>query len=1630
LQDLAELLTTKVDAVCETSERIWSGEGGVRVGKWNEKGKAREMQMESGATGRGFKLSTSTSGVEQEIMNEESSHRIGKGKNSIGLGHPSRSSNHHQPPLPPKRNPHPSISVSEENGIKNQIEEISNLYSNGVESFEKGWRNRGGSRDGDGDQDQMRKERDRDPITSSSRNSFLLESILKSLISKPEEVPAVLKETLGQGLLEHLLKPISSLNESQSHLSASASSKPAGLNHNTSSSSLGRESKTTNLLELILYSLTCCERSKDSSRRVLTFCENLVVLLFKEERESEVSEEDIEDSEAKKPRPKFTTTELDKFLLALMDCLEWLDLRVEIEDENQNPDRSEDSEVDGILSQSKDENRDPDPTAPSKDLELELFSYLKEIRRYPISENQVLSNPNLTKNSGNGSGETRIGPKRAISLSQHGNHPSTGGGGLTKRFFSSSTSETTSTQSSSSGLSNLTLKDLGQNAADFWNYGMSGSVATLNGFGLGLGSWRNVSNGSDGEELKISSPKSTNSQEITLDGNGNEDGTIVEDISDTSSSSIFIPSTQPKKQKEKERERATSLLKGMGIGGSKGTTVKKASATSSVTSVPASLSLSRFASPSGTKISKDASTPIASNNPNVNSVAFPSSPTSSLARANEPSLSFSNLQDVQEDSVLDQISSDSNLETSILIPTSTSSSSSISLKDPSDVSMNPSSSSSPPSSQIDSKAQLSLKEFNDQSSPSTSTTNSSQVQSDPSSSTFKARIRSISDVGGNLSDVAGIVNLNPFTTKKRNRVMSSNLGSKDEIRVLRNGNGMKQEVTEKESLEKANTANRNATEGWRSEESPTQKAAARILKTLLGEKRSHPSEQQDKERDGSLNSVPLTIALCRRLLLVRFPASNDLSNPSSTLNATVHRKLILLLVIRWYAFTHLGHNLLMRPNRSGNFFNYFTTNSIHLGISNRDSSYSNPENSRWNIRMLNDSWIHDPLVGRELGELHKKIYETLLRVTGFSQMGSKSGESRQGDGELERSARKLVGLFGVGKSEDLQKAKEGYKKESKIPAASKGEISILRFEPQELLSLVNSLGPILLRKKPSDSIKDSSSKERTASTQAQHRPVSQSDLDQLSSELRKEVRSVQKLLLSSSSTSSIRSRKFKLFHITRKFSDGKFMVGCELSGIQRELFKDKAASTRATCPVAGNAPQFRDRVSSKPQARPSARSDSLQKSILSSHSPTSSSSSPMGFMTQALPTSVSNSSSAYGSSVTSSSGFSISTVGNHSRRHGNGIGSGSGSGMMSSSFHSNGSNAGWGSPPGSPFDEGGGGGFFDLQGESNGSRARRRKDSSSNGTMQRSDSLNESLRSNSVVFPCSNGHQKEATVNANQNSFNSNSNSSRPSKAHVFSSLTPVTKIIESSQIPPGELRRGIFTLLRRYPISNETSTSLRDLLAKASVSSKLSHDYESSLLFDNTLSWLNYIVSSHPSLAFGVIQDEGSRNSHRTSSPSSEEPAFHPILSYLSVPLLSSEQSTNAFTLELQSGLSDLEVLRRGMIDSARSIFARMFELRAKAWYASEVRINRSVIQSRVNALNSLETTLSQANREAIIDDEDEDGQTDENPKQWMQRLGVYDFEVGKALEKYFMELDGAFAVITGDANLFFSSPLRVCPV
>ena len=168
------------------------------------------------------------------------------------------------------------------------------------------------------------------------------------------------------------------------------------------------------------------------------------------------------------------------------------------------------------------------------------------------------------------------------------------------------------------------------------------------------------------------------------------------------------------------------------------------------------------------------------------------------------------------------------------------------------------------------------------------------------------------------------------------------------------------------------------------QQSPRIKRAASRLLGILA----------DKERCKTARRFPIAIALCRRLLLHHFP---------STTHPTAHKRLSVLLIVRWFAFSRLS-SLISRPNSVGRSLagheHSWAFGSLQFGQGSTFAK-ANMDNAK-SRRESQCSGIMQGVSKRSgdisLGELHRCLY-------------SKITQAVEGDCN---EATDLVSTFGVG----------------------------------------------------------------------------------------------------------------------------------------------------------------------------------------------------------------------------------------------------------------------------------------------------------------------------------------------------------------------------------------------------------------------------------------------------------------------------------------------------------------------------------------------------------------------------------------------------------------------------------------
>jgi hypothetical protein len=130
--------------------------------------------------------------------------------------------------------------------------------------------------------------------------------------------------------------------------------------------------------------------------------------------------------------------------------------------------------------------------------------------------------------------------------------------------------------------------------------------------------------------------------------------------------------------------------------------------------------------------------------------------------------------------------------------------------------------------------------------------------------------------------------------------------------------------------------------------------------------------------------MPLIKWLLWRMLHVHFPPTD----------ATTHRPLLLLLLVRWYAFTHLRRLICTPPQQSA-------TPAPTLSLA-RDADDDQTPTQAKTARFFEGTWLQGGRELRALGETHRAVYGDVVRALGL------------GNGEASPEAQRLVATFAQG----------------------------------------------------------------------------------------------------------------------------------------------------------------------------------------------------------------------------------------------------------------------------------------------------------------------------------------------------------------------------------------------------------------------------------------------------------------------------------------------------------------------------------------------------------------------------------------------------------------------------------------
>ncbi|PWN48350.1 hypothetical protein IE53DRAFT_389450 [Violaceomyces palustris] len=738
-------------------------------------------------------------------------------------------------------------------------------------------------------------------------------------------------------------------------------------------------------------------------------------------------------------------------------------------------------------------------------------------------------------------------------------------------------------------------------------------------------------------------------------------------------------------------------------------------------------------------------------------------------------------------------------------------------------------------------------------------------------------------------------------------------------------------------------------------------------------------QEPSASRDPSvLGSRSLLMTLIRRLLLIHFPAATC---PEE------HRKLKLLIIIRWYAFVHL-RQLLTRPERYGRGVSggeaFWGASSIRLDLFDQEASVETFHSARRVFakereatiaKAMEDVWLADSRCCMALNDLHRTLYLALVKVTGFgTSVPAGGGEGSPTDNQsllLEASVRRLVNSFGGGNLNQVAAAS------LQVSGSDEGQglnntFSTFAIGCDESLSLVGMLTPVYEEKcRIKDAIRDAMKIKRDPS----ELPDSVSSPKNAATSSIVREAATEKMLkeLGLVAEAAARwpvddQRRFAVLHSARRPRDGKVFLEQTVQALESHL-TDWETGLRG-----------------KATERPFVVSDLNSVAALATRRPSYSkavhSSDPATHHREGIPT--------------TGSGFSVGSSSTGTNR------------VYQASEVST-----WNSPPCSPFSEGSGEDYFHQADANSVPIPSRRSDG-------RSHKGDDTPTMSPTAMSSANGSR---VTTMRRKLIATSSGGSLPSvgppsvgSPETFHSAPGQHPRINYSLLPVGEIRRGLSTLIRKGH-ARDCNASISALLSAAVARARSKHEFIDAALFERTLSLLEYCRIVEP----GTVSFGRPRPGDMATSAE-----FAPLLAHIASPLKEADRARRRRERLIRLRLTDVQSYRAELVEQARSLYNRLQELRARAWYASEIRTSPEVMTACATARAKFEAALHPGDDDDQADGTEEVGVAAvESGSEWMQKLGVHDLKLEEPYQNYLRDLDPAFQAIVDDASRFFVSPI-----
>ncbi|CEH14490.1 hypothetical protein CBOM_02332 [Ceraceosorus bombacis] len=736
------------------------------------------------------------------------------------------------------------------------------------------------------------------------------------------------------------------------------------------------------------------------------------------------------------------------------------------------------------------------------------------------------------------------------------------------------------------------------------------------------------------------------------------------------------------------------------------------------------------------------------------------------------------------------------------------------------------------------------------------------------------------------------------------------------------------------------------------------------LTALLGRDASNTGSANPDSRPEGAIELPLPVYVIRRLLCEHFPPNDS---------PTAHRQLLLLFVLRWYAFGRL-RSLLTRPDA--------WTSRCCYTVSfppRQDSTASSHQ-----YRSLRGVWMSDLAATSALGELHRATYAAI--VTALNAEPALSEEHTNTSNTLPEAC-DLVNLFAAPsvsrcRPEDPSAWSSSAGVHHSPSSEDSTAVTVLALRPADGVALMHVCAPLLVT--PAATRRPAS----TPQTPTQRSPRLRVDTNNLGQNthvseqtscsrsadaatpieqdhLNEATTDVEAALLHAEARGTMEPEDTALLFVSQRV-DGHYTI--HQTAPRLAYNHAPAAALRKTVQPSGTATSLP--VHADTATDSNSESESLTAIPFPALAVLDSTSTLRGSNTRTMTPSASNTGSFFSSRLDSSS-----TAGPRRGWQGSG-------------------ESGWDSPPHSPHRDG----FWDFEDTRDDRSALAFKSRAQVGgasPVVRKASL--PIRSARALSWQTAG---EMAVDLGRRHSTSPIDTAQDGASESLEPLPGATFTLT---------RRAVMALVRKgYSTSSRRRGQPANLVADMHVAASLAAHrfaYEDAALFDEAADALLHVSQHLPHWASGL---EGSLS-------------FAPLLALIAEPLLTIQDGIRDRLVTSHHRLGDLDALRQTLTESTREVLTAMHELRVKAWYSVNIRLDDLVLASR----NSARQQFEQSHLGPNTSTSDRFDNKLESGHEWLQSLGLYDFGLDARSINYLRDLDVAFNVIAGKAEEFFACPI-----